>query len=493
MGQRMNNHKITLLNWISAVSIIMILICSLLLSIHVYRKQDFRITDNTTRQQLNVEREEINDVFLKEQEEQDHVEQNKEEQNHVKQNQEEIIYPDSSYPYLVIDQKGKVCYADSEWNLQRGDTTLVEESIQQDHSFASQYKDRYKYSLVLTDGDECAGFLVYLLPLHEMSHKVYGKGMLVCFLPVIVGIGLSIILLIVRTIYCNRRILKPLRMVHQSADAIIKGNYSVEVQRIFETELQANEVGDLIYSFELMRDELKAKQESEQALKKSQQELISCISHDLRTPISTIKAYSEGIRDGISTGPDETAEFLSIIIKKTNLLEGMITELLEYSNTQLNKMSIEKKDIYLNDYLKDILRELRIYVTQKNISFEVTGIEQNVLVYIDTKRITEVLYNLVENSMKYIGEGNGSIQIKVQLLENFIEIHVIDNGMGIMAEDIPYVFDKFYRAEKSRSSNIAGSGLGLSICKYIIEQHGGEIHCRSRKSQGSDFWFTLPI
>lgn len=113
------------------------------------------------------------------------------------------------------------------------------------------------------------------------------------------------------------------------------------------------------------------------------------------------------------------------------------------------------------------------------------------IVQMDVKRITEVLYNLIENSLKYIGEENGEIHLSAQITRGVPSFHVKDNGVGIGAEDIPYVFDKFYRAEKSRSSNIPGSGLGLSICKYIVNQHGGEIFCTSTKSKGSEFWFTL--
>ena len=113
------------------------------------------------------------------------------------------------------------------------------------------------------------------------------------------------------------------------------------------------------------------------------------------------------------------------------------------------------------------------------------------LVFIDPKRITEVIYNLVENSIKYIDGKKGKIIIEAVREDRFILIKVKDNGVGISSDDIPYVFDKFYRAEKSRSTNVPGSGLGLSICKYIISEHGGEIYCKSGNNIGCEIGFTL--
>ena len=459
----MINNKIKRWNQITSLMIILILAAAFLISLYNYKHLDFTIYINNARVKFEKEREQI----------------------------ERGIYPESEYPYIVFDTSGKVLFATSEFKQEKDDTIVVDEMLQMDQSFAKQYPGYQKCSLVLNNNSACVGFVVYLLQRSHVVSDLYARNEVLSFLPIGIGIILSIILLILRSIYCNLRILKPLQRISSSSQAIIAGNYDIEVLRVYDNKLQANEIGDLTYSFELMRDELKAKQISEQAIRKSQQELISCISHDLRTPISTIKAYSEGIRDGIASTDIERQEFLSIIINKTNLLEGMISELLEYSNTQLNQMDIQRKEVYFQSYIKEITRELRIYIEQRNIQFECTYPEEDFIISIDQKRITEVLYNLIENSMKYMDSTHGFIQLITKREKGILSIHIIDNGIGISAEDIPYVFDKFYRAEKSRSSNVPGSGLGLSICKYIINQHDGEIYCRSRKSNGSEFWFTL--
>lgn len=113
------------------------------------------------------------------------------------------------------------------------------------------------------------------------------------------------------------------------------------------------------------------------------------------------------------------------------------------------------------------------------------------IVTIAPKRITEVIYNLIENSMMYIGNKLGRIEFEAVRKGNFVLLKVKDNGPGISADDIPYVFDKFYRADKSRSSSIPGSGLGLSICKYIVNEHGGDIYCKSFNINGCEIDFTI--
>lgn len=459
----MKNYKIKRWNQITSIMIILILATGFLVSLYNYKHLDFTVYINNARIMLEKEREKI----------------------------EQGIYPESEFPYIVFDTSGKVLFSTVDFKQEKGDTVVVDEMLQMDRSFAKQYPGYQKCSLVLNNNGICVGFVVYLLPNSDVVSDLYTRNEILCFLPMAIGILLSRLILIIRANYCNKRILKPLQKISTSSQAIIAGNYDIEVLRVYDNKLQSNEIGELTYSFELMRDELKSKQISEQTIRKSQQELISCISHDLRTPISTIKAYSEGIRDGIASTDIERKEFLSIIINKTNLLEGMITELLEYSNTQLNQMDILKKEVYFQSYIKEISRELRIYIEQRNIKFVCTYPEEDFIITIDQRRITEVLYNLIENSMKYMTASDGLIQLITKRENGLLSIHIIDNGIGISAEDIPYVFDKFYRAEKSRSSHIPGSGLGLSICKYIINQHGGEIFCRSRKSNGSEFWFTI--
>ncbi len=450
-------------NIITAALIVAVLFVSVFISVGLFLSMDFRVYDNEIRIRVS---EQLNKI-------------------------EKDVYEKGEYPYIVLDLDGKVLYSEPPFENKTGDIVNTQEMLQFDRSFSHSYKNTVKESFILRKSGKTSGFAIFLIPENEIiTDSRYIKAVKL-FLPAFSGILICAVLIIFRSIYLNKRILRPLKEICTSAQGIIAGNYDLEVVRIYGKTTDHNEVGDLTYSFELMRDELKMKQIREEILKKSQQELISCISHDLKTPISTIKAYSEGIRDGLAKTPELQQEYIRIIINKTDLLTEMIRELLKFSNAQLNQLDITRREVYFSEYFYSVIKELGIYVKKNGIDFSYEYKTPDMIVAIDTKRITEVLYNLVENSIKYIGEKQGRIIIEAERQGEFVLIKVRDNGIGISPDDIPYVFDKFYRAEKSRSSRIPGSGLGLSICKYIVNEHGGEIYCKSRHLQGCEIGFTI--
>lgn len=456
------NNKIRIINIITAAMIAAVLLVSIGNSFYTYMSTDFNQYDNHIRLQLQKQKNEIENGQFKK----------------------------GRYPYLVFDLTGKVIYSQLPGIAKEGAVVNVQEVLQYDKSFASKYKNKSKECFVVKENGAVNEFVVFLVPKSEVNHNTNKNEGVFIYLPLMIGIMISIAITAYRTFYCNRRILKPLKEISTSAKGIIAGNYDLEVLRTYWKKVNGNEVGDLSYAFELMRDELKEKQIREEALKKSQQELISCISHDLKTPISTIKAYSEGIRDNIAKSEERKLEYIHIIINKTNLLIDMINELLEYSNAQLKQLNIKREEIYFLDFFNPLMKEIEIFVRQNRMEFIYEPKLPELLVTIDRKRITEVIYNLVENSIKYCGK-NGNICITAEREDKFVLIKVKDNGIGISADDIPYVFDKFFRAEKSRSTSIPGSGLGLSICKYIVNEHGGEIYCKSSAKNGCEIGFTI--
>lgn len=433
-------------------------------SILNYRKMDTQIYDNTLRVQLSEKLPLL----------------------------AEGQYEQLEYPYLVTDLSGYVCYTSGEFQVEKGEQIPVNDLIQNGRELVENHlKTDYKICFALEQNGRPVGYAAFWVPQSKIGELSEPEKIQKIFLPVFFAVLLDGILMIGRSIYSKRRIFNPISEISESANAIIKGDYDKEVVRVYGTQLRANEVGNLIYSFELMRDELKEKRISEQKLKEAQQELISCISHDLRTPLATIKAYCEGIRDGIAKTEAQKEEYVAVILKKTNFLVGMIKELLEYSNAQMNRLAMYYEEVYMRDFFIPLCRELQVYALQKNVELTYNVPEEDFIVRIDQKRITEVLYNLVENSMKYMESQEGTISIELSKQGKELLISVKDNGCGISSEDIMYVFDKFYRSEKSRSSKIPGSGLGLSICKYIIEQHGGRIYCNSAPGAGTEIGFTL--
>jgi signal transduction histidine kinase len=459
------SKKLYKVNIITAAMIVVVLFSSVTWSVYLFIGLDLNLYDNEVRLLVSEQKNAI----------------------------EKGIYERGQYPYIVFGLDGQVLYSEKPFEEKAYDLVNVQEMLQFDRSFKARNEDKIKESFVLERSGVTVGFVVFLIPRNEVMTVTKYEQVYHVFWPVILGIIFSIGALLVRTSYCNKRILNPLREISVSAKGIIAGNYDLEVVRIYGRKLDEDEVGDLTYSFESMRDELKEKQLREEALKKSQQELISCISHDLKTPISTIKAYSEALRDHIARSPEKQGEFVEIIINKTDLLIGMIEELLKCSNAELKQLDINRKEVYFLSYFEPLMKEISTYVNQKGVDFAYEINTQEQLVNIDEKRITEVIYNVIENSMKYMGEKLGRIEVGVERKDETILVKVKDNGIGISSDDIPYVFDKFYRAEKSRSSSVPGSGLGLSICKYIIDEHHGEIYCKSRRNEGCEIGFTLRL
>lgn len=401
-------------------------------------------------------------------------------------------YPKWEYPYMVCDLKGTVLYADQEFDVCVGETICLKEELQMDQFFKKSNTDMVKRSRILEYEKEVTGFAIFMFPKELIMGKEYYKQFIEGGIPFCIGVILCILILLGRIWYMDRRVLEPIGEISKSAQHIIRGNYEYEFTRVFSREVNEDEVGQLVYSFELMRDELKEKQIREEELKSAQQEMISCISHDLKTPISTIKAYAEGVRDGIATTEEARQEYIRIIIKKTNLLIGMIEELLKFSNAQLNQLEIYKKEQYFVSFFEQAMNEIEGYVRQNHMEFSYQICLEEQLVNMDEKRILEVLYNLVDNSLKYRRE-KGEIEIIAMRQGEDVLVRVLDSGIGISNEDLPHIFDKFYRAEKSRSSSIPGSGLGLSICKYIVENHGGSIYCKNRQGHGCEIGFTIGL
>ena len=408
---------------------------------------------------------------------------------------EQGYYPKGEYPYTVLDLSGKVLYTSDEEKYSIGDQVNVTEELQFDQNFNKENKEYLKIVFPLYQMRKVDRFVVLSIRQSLLMEYSGVARIIYIFSPIIYGILLILVLLILRCIYIKRHILNPISEINQSAKAIIEGNYDIPVVKSNGKRLLHSEMDELTFGFELMRDELKEKRIKEEALKRSQKELISCISHDLKTPLSTIKAYSEGLRDGIAKDEEKQKRYAEIIANKAEVLTKMMNDLLEHSNAELNELKMVKKECYFGSSFHKTMKEVKLLLERQGIVLEYNQDIPNVIVLMDEGRINQVIYNLVENALKYMDKDKGKIRITTTYLneEKKISISIKDNGSGISMSDIPYVFDKFYRAEKSRNMSIPGSGLGLSICKYIIEEHGGSIACHSKLGEGTQFVYTIAL
>lgn len=284
-----------------------------------------------------------------------------------------------------------------------------------------------------------------------------------------------------------RSIASPLVKLKNATKNIKEGNLD------FELEVEGDdEFAELCQDFEEMRKRLKANAEEKIILDKENKELISNISHDLKTPITAVKGYVEGIMDGVADTPEKMDRYIRTIYNKTNEMDHLINELTFYSKIDTNRIPYTFSKIRVTDYFNDCAEELQLELEVKGVDLVYANyVDDSVLVIADGEQIRRVIHNIVTNSTKYMNKEHGIIQLRVKDVGDFIQVEIEDNGKGIAAKDLPNIFDRFYRTDFSRNSSKGGSGIGLSIVKKIMEDHGGKVWATSKEGIGTIMYFVL--
>ncbi len=344
------------------------------------------------------------------------------------------------------------------------------------HPFLIKAQDFY-----FSDGAEGTIFVVTdlntLIP--QLKSLIYQSAvsfiLILCFTAVIL------------MLWIYRSILSPLNKLRMGMNQIKEGDLDYSVES--ETD---DEIGQLCEDFEDMRLRLKALINARLAYEEDIRELISNISHDLKTPLTAIKGYAEGLIDGVADTRQKQEKYLKTIMTKANDMSILVDELSFYAKIDCNTIPYSFKEINLTEYFNDCIEEL-------NFDFEIKNIElifeneaaSDTMVVADAEQLKRVINNIIGNAIKYIDKTNGRISIHLKDIGAFIQVEIEDNGIGITQADLPYIFDRFYRADASRNSRKGGSGLGLAISKKIIEDHGGNIWAESEVGVGTTIFFTL--
>lgn len=305
--------------------------------------------------------------------------------------------------------------------------------------------------------------------------------MLFCAIAILVAAGICFVLWIYRTL------LHPLSKLEEATKKIRDGNldFTLEVDN-------DDEIGQLCQDFEEMRIRLKESAEEKIRDDHESKMLISNISHDLRTPLTAIKGYVEGIHDGVASSPEKLDKYLRTIYNKANDMDRLIDELTLYSKIDTNRIPYNFAKIHVNEYFGDCVEEVGLDMETRGIEFTYnTDVADDVCVIADPEQMKRVINNIIGNSLKYLDKTPGKISITIRDEGDFIETAIADNGTGIAAADLPKIFDRFYRTDASRNSSRGGSGIGLSIVKKIIEDHGGRIWATSREHEGTEIHFEL--
>ncbi|MCD2348730.1 sensor histidine kinase [Clostridium guangxiense] len=389
--------------------------------------------------------------------------------------------------YIVVKKEKKVIFDGgkndaSDLNLK---LSHANDKITKMPDFFMANSELVAREFLLNFSDGTQGSLIFVIDTSKLFN-IYKE-----FLTALIVSAVLIIILIsgLLTFLVSRSILIPLKSLRKGTENIKNGDLDFEVKANSK-----DEIGELCEDFDDMRKKLKESIELQNQYENNRKELISNISHDLKTPITSIKGYVEGIRDGVADTPEKMEKYINTIYTKSQSMDYLIDELLTYSKLDMNKMHFDFQKIDITSYMEDLMEEIRFDVEKKKIKFSYkNNIKGQVIVKIDVQNINRVIMNIISNSIKYMDKEEGKIEVNMYLKGDEVIIGIKDNGKGISKNALSCIFDRFYREDYSRNSLTGGSGLGLAICKKIIEEHGGRIWAESEEKIGTAMWFTIKI
>ncbi len=330
--------------------------------------------------------------------------------------------------------------------------------------------DETVYDISITDSADSQGRV------HVMA-----KDLFISAFVILISVALVV------GLWVYRSIAVPLVKLKKATQNIKEGNLDF----VLDVEGK-DEFSELCQDFEEMRRRLKESTEEKSLIEKENRELISNISHDLKTPITAVKGYVEGIMDGVADTPEKMDRYVRTIYNKTNEMDHLINELTFYSKIDTNRIPYTFSKLNVEDYFSDCAEEVGLELETREIELVYANyVEKDVMVIADGEQIRRVIHNIIGNAIKYMDKPKGIIQIRIKDVGDFIQIEIEDNGKGIGPKDLPYIFDRFYRTDVSRNSSKGGSGIGLSIVKKILEDHGGKVWATSRLGIGTIMYFVL--
>lgn len=386
----------------------------------------------------------------------------------------------------IIDLSGRVLFSSK-----KGEEQNEFVDLKQDINFDSYYEKQNPNLVRITNpiviNNTIQGIAVFEIPKRYLASKNYREKTNKVIFPIIISVILSSIIIFSITIKIIQDIYNPINRLNYYANEVSKGNLDIDIKYMGNDEIK-----QCCIAFDRMKTELKESLKIQAEYEKSKKEIIACISHDLKTPISSMRASVEGLIDGIAKDENMKRKYYGIIHKKILSLDKLVDDLFYHSQMELKKLKIVRKEQYFNNMLEIIIKPLEVEFQSSTKILNVIRPFPNILNSCDCDRFCQVILNLIRNAEKYSDDGD-EITIWCEKKENFIAIYVKDTGHGISKEDLPFIFDKFYRGEKARSSNLGGAGLGLAICRYIVKEHDGHIEVKSKLGEGSMFTILLPI
>ncbi|RUT35588.1 HAMP domain-containing histidine kinase [Paenibacillus zeisoli] len=389
-----------------------------------------------------------------------------------------VIRKENQYEYVSPSLKNKDLLSVLADYKDRG-TSRKNETLKYDKESVNMTLYNFTYE------DHQPGTVFIVTSVNPVIHFVQ-KFAFILFLSLIFILILTHTLL---TYFVSRSIIRPLNKLKDATKRIKSGDLNSELQIT-----NKDEIGELSLAFEQMRVRLKNSIETQLQYEENRKELVSNISHDLRTPLTAIRGYIDGIGDGIADTPDKVKKYMDIISLKAEEMDHLIDELFLYSKLDLNRLPFHFEEINLHSFLADWSEELLFELNKQGVQFHShLQIAEETKISIDRDKIRRVFSNIISNSLKYMNKSEKEIELKAYEARGQLVLFISDNGQGIDAASLPYVFERFYREDPSRNSVTGGSGLGLAIARQMIEGHRGSIQAESVKGVGTSIRITLPL
>ena len=289
-----------------------------------------------------------------------------------------------------------------------------------------------------------------------------------------------LILSFIISFFISNHLSRPIITLNNQAKKMANGDFKSK----FDDQSNILELNELSSTLNYARDELSKTDEL-------RRDLIANVSHDLKTPLTMIKAYAEMSMDLHQKKPKKQKEDMEIIISETDRLSSLVEDILDLSKMESNTEELQIEEFDIISLTNEILKRYQLYQELENYQFIFDHSKKHITISADKKRIEQVIYNLINNAINYTGEDN-KIMISIQEIKNKIHVEITDTGKGIKEEDLPYIWDRYYKNKKKHKRNLIGTGLGLSIVKKILKQHKYGYGVKSKIDQGTTFYFEIP-
>jgi two-component system phosphate regulon sensor histidine kinase PhoR len=309
------------------------------------------------------------------------------------------------------------------------------------------------------------------------------ESMALAFLPAIL-----IAALLAR--YLSRRFASV--MAH--ADELARGNFRSRLGEIDNSEFGrlSRTLNETAGNLEATVAQLQHEHTELEKLERIRKDFVINVSHELRTPLASIQGYTETLIDGALHDPAHNMRFLGIIRHNAERLARLTADLLTLSRIEQKRQKFEFEPHMANRLIRDAFELVRPIAEKSSIRLIEEDAPADTMVFCDSEAVSQILSNLLDNAIKYTPAG-GEIAVGARPLSGVVEFYVRDSGTGIPEEDLPRLFERFYRVDKARSRELGGTGLGLSIVKHLVAAHNGAARVESKVHQGSTFYFTLPM